>query len=88
MKGNCENCARRETCRRLERIAFGYCIDGGFLPDGYAEKLKRAEALRVGDCVVIYKGETGNVYASHASKTAGNVYYAIPRGAKIMGYLQ
>ena len=88
MKGNCENCARRETCRDVCGIIFGFCDDGTFLPADYAEKLKQAEALRVGDCVVIYKGETGNVYASHASKTAKNIFYAIPRAAEILGYMQ
>ena len=87
MKGNCENCARRDTCRDVCGIIFGFCnLD--FLPADYAEKLKEAEQLRVGDCVVIYKGEGGNVHAAHASKTAGNIFFAIPRAAVILGYLQ
>ncbi len=87
MKGNCENCARRENCRNVCGIIFGFCnLD--YLPADYAKKLKKAERLRVGDCVVIYKGEGGSVHASHASKTADNIYYVIPRDAEIIGYLQ
>ena len=87
MKGNCENCARRETCRDVGGIIFGFCKTD-FLPADYAKRMKKAERLRVGDCVVIYKSEGGHVCASHASKTADNIYYAIPRAAEIMGYLQ
>lgn len=87
MKGNCENCARRETCTRTTGIIFGFCnLD--FLPADYAEKLKTEERLRVGDCVVIYKGEGGSIHASTASKTAESVFFAIPRAAEILGYLQ
>ena len=87
MKGSCENCARRKTCGQIEKF-FGFCENGCFLPADYAEKLKQAKQLRGGDCVVIYKDEGGTIRASHASKTAKNVYFAIPRAAEIMGYLQ
>ena len=81
MKGNCVNCARCETCGDICGVIFGFCAVN-YLPDNYAKKLKKAERLRAGDCVVVYKTESGNVHASHAKKTADNVYYTIPRSAK------
>ena len=87
MKGNCENCARRETCGDVCGVIFGFCARD-YLPADYAKKMKKAERLRVGDCVVIYKSEGGSVHASHASKTTDNIFYAIPRAAEILGYLQ